>query len=286
MLLKDLWKKYGDPIVKKNIQNYQKVGNYLQPKNVIQGNINVAQSIARPIRQVAQNVGNFAQRDWQNSGLSISNPSSLWRGQTAVAPAAVERYKSNGVMDEIPLVQRSNETKDLINKTINAYGFTPQGTGLLRQQNIMYPAKGVAPNPNYDAVFMQGDNQSQNKIVLNPTGIALPQNLTHEFIHSQETDTGTLTNKSINAFYNPKYNKFWNARKQAWGDKYMSYPGMELGERQAVFGTEIPSKLLIQELKNYYGSLFKAGKQPQDWEDSDKFMYNLIVGRITKNKRK
>jgi len=289
------WKDYLNNILSTAKTDYNRASNFVTP--VIQRNVNVAQSVARPITQVAQNVGNFAKQDWQNSGLSISNPSSLWRGQTAVAPAAVERYKSNGVMNEIPLVQRSNETKDLINKTINAYDFTPQGADLLRQQNIMYPAKGVAPNPNYAAVFMQGD--TGNKIVINPNMKGQrehqPSSLTHEFIHSQTIpENGVMTNQPINTFYAPAVEKLriyptgetWNERKQAWGDEYMSYPGMDLAERQTVFGTEIPSKSLTQELKNYYSLLFKAGKQPQDWHDSDKFMYNLIVGRTTKNKRK
>lgn len=70
MLLRDLYNRFV-PIAKQKLQQAE---NYLQPQNVIQRNVNVAQNIARPIQQIPQQVNRVVRPIVQNQ---VSNPSSF-----------------------------------------------------------------------------------------------------------------------------------------------------------------------------------------------------------------
>lgn len=190
-------------------------------------------------------------------GRAVIRGAEKYVAPKALAPMAYDPYEKGKVFTH-PQQRREH----IIGKTAKAYKYTPKGREKLEKSFIEFLKRGEGPSKTASGYY----NKGTKKISLYPSGYD-PTTLTHEFSHKEGMyGPGTIgkqypLHKPLKEI-SPELEEWWNWRKTAWGKEYMNDVFRELGEREAVFGTEIPTEDLPSELKQYYAPLYQAGALP------------------------
>jgi hypothetical protein len=185
---------------------------------------------------------------------------------------ATRAYAPVSTKGEKTFVEKPDLKRRLIDAAKQQYSFTKEGSDAIEKVPFNFAVEDMGRRLGY---YSHGSDS----ITLPKDKYTDPGTTTHEFTHSLE---GILRNNGTSPLYDDsRFSRFWENRKNDWGEEYMNKQGNDLTEREAVLGTERPTNIMTPEQIEYYSSMYNAGEYPERVNN----LRRIIMGRELKKRK-